>query len=222
MIGLRFIRVANSHPSNCYAGSTITKFLVSYQPAMMVSGGATVNLAECSFNDALCAIGNWTSPLFAIEEAPIAQPQNTIIRLHRCEFSENTFDIQLVSYLMSTVNSDGEAVAVSDPHDDRVNVTYTFLESDSAPAKEISVNSTGRASTVPAERRGIDSTSTWFQWVQKVRFHFAPSRATSSIVPINHPPKHSWCFVAYCDVRCLCIRFVMSPASLPKDISRNR
>jgi hypothetical protein len=184
--------VANFHLSICYAGLIIAEFAVSQQPAMLVNGGATVNLVECDLVESACAIGNFTLPLFDIEEAPIAQPKDTIIRLNRCVFRGNLYDIQLGTYLMSEVNPDGVALVVDDPSDDSLKVTYSFFETDFYFPIEKSKNSTGNASTVPADRKGINSTSAWFQWVQKVRFHCATSQATSSIVPITHPPTHSW------------------------------
>jgi hypothetical protein len=158
---------------------------MSNQPAMTVSGGATVNLEECSFIDTYTAIGNFTEPDFDIEEAPIAQPQESIIRLHQCDFRENDYDIILDTfdtYQMSAVHPNGEALVVSDPYDAGLKVTYSHVEGDyDWPVKR--ENSTGHASTVPADRRGIDSTSAWFQWVQKVRFHLLLFRPH----PVRHP-----------------------------------
>jgi hypothetical protein len=144
---------------------------MSNQPAMTVSGGATVNLEECSLIDTNTAIGNFTQPAFDIEEVPIAQPKATVISLHECEFRDNDYDIHLATYLMSVINPDGEALVVSDPFDDGLKITYSIKDLDYDWPTEATDNNTGNVSTVPADRRGINSTSAWFQWAQQVRFH---------------------------------------------------
>jgi hypothetical protein len=146
---------------------------------MMVNGGATVTLAECDFIENFYAISNITSELSWNEEASNAQSQDTIVRLQRCTFSGNSYDIELLQNLTSGSIPGGEAFIISDPYDASLEVGHTVQEDD-YDFSNSTWYLTGHASTVPADRKGINSTSAWLQGVQKVRFHLASPLPTFS------------------------------------------
>jgi hypothetical protein len=144
---------------------------------MTVNGGATVTLEDCVFSDNLVAIRNDTSEYFEFEEATIAQPQDTIIRLQHCTFLDSYYAVELTANLSSENQPYGEVLVISDPHDDKLIVSYQVIyENDDYGG--YTENSTSNEWTVPAKRRGIGSTSSWFQRVQKVRLLFTSPIAT--------------------------------------------
>jgi hypothetical protein len=156
---------------------TVIKFYNFMQPPVMtVNGGATVTLAECDFIDNTSGIRNDTSEYFASEQATIAQSRDTIIRLQDCTFPDADYAVDLSTDLTSENQPSGEVLVISDPYDDNLTVRHIVVYEDFYD--NVTVYSTVDASTGPAERRGIDSTSTWLQRVKKVCHHFASPVAT--------------------------------------------
>jgi hypothetical protein len=145
---------------------------------MMVNGGATVTMEDCDFIDNVYAISNYTFQVFKFEDATIAQLQDTIVRLQHCEFQENPYGIELVIDPTSESILDREALIITDPYDESLKVGQRIK--DEVDYGNLTEHQTFDRSSVPAERRGIDSTSSWLKEVQKVRFHSAISLATSS------------------------------------------
>jgi hypothetical protein len=178
-----------------YRGATIADFY-AFLPSMLVYRGATVTLTECSFSEYSYALSNDNS-LFNDSELELdymLQTQDTIIRFKRCEFPDNMYAAQLVTDLRSGYHPDGAVLVISEPYNDGLEVNHIeVIESanDVAFGNE-TVISTINAATVPAERKGINSKSSWFQGVQKVRCHFASRLTTSSEVAEMHPPRHYW------------------------------
>jgi hypothetical protein len=168
------IRLANVHLESFCAGMTILAFDSLFLAPMTVNGGATVTLAECIFiaNSETVAISNDTSKYFDFEWASIAQPQDTIILLQNCSFPDSYYAVELTVDLTSENQTAGEVLVISDPYDDDLIVQHEVIYEDYENGN-ISNHSTGNASTAPADRRGISSTSAWFQRVQKVRLRFA-------------------------------------------------
>jgi hypothetical protein len=160
------------HLESFCAGITIIDFYnLGQPPSMTVNGGATVTLAKCTFKANSANIRNDTSEYFASEEAMIAQQQDTIIRLKDCRFPVSNVAVQLTSDLTAVNQTSGEVLVISDPYDDALIVSHIGDFEDYFD--NVTDSSTVDAATVPAARKGIDSTSAWFQRVKKVRFHFA-------------------------------------------------
>jgi hypothetical protein len=199
------------HLESFCAGITIIDFynLGQQPPSMTINGGATVTLAKCTFKDNSANIRNDTSEYFASEEAMIAQRQGTIIRLKDCRFPVSNVAVRLTSDLTSENQTYGEVLVISDPYDDALIVSYIDEYGDYSD----NASSTVDAATVPSARKGIDSTSAWFQRVKNVRFHFAYSLTTFTDVLSVHPPRHSCYLAMCCGVRSHGISAVMSSKS---------
>jgi hypothetical protein len=190
VVALCFIRLANFHLHICCAGVSVTDFYGFQQPAMTVNGGATVTLEECVFIDNLAAIRNETAEYFEFEVAAIAQRQDTIIRLQNCEFGDGFFAVELITDLTSENSPYSEVLVISDPYDDGLKVSHKVKEDD-YDFNNSTEYSTVDALTVPAARRGIESTSPWFQRVQKVRLHSASPLVAFIGVAVALPARHS-------------------------------
>jgi hypothetical protein len=146
----------------CDAGSTIIDFAGSLPTAI---------LSECNFIDNNVALGNETSASFWTQEAPDVQSQYTVTRLHNCTFSGNLFDIELVCIKTHVEHQDDSAFITSYPYDARLWVSHTVKADYDADFWEYLPDSkTIDGLTIPASRRYIDATSTWFLEVQEVRF----------------------------------------------------
>jgi hypothetical protein len=148
---------------------------------MTVNGGATVTLEGCVFIDNRAAIRNDTSEYFEFEEATIAQPQDTVIRLYDCNFLHTGHAVGLTADLTSENQTYGEALVIDGPYEDYLIVSHTTIyeHDDHGNVTEyVTERHTVDAATVPAARRGIDRTSAWFQRVQQVRLHCACPLAT--------------------------------------------
>jgi hypothetical protein len=154
---------------------------------MAVAGGATVILSECDFIDNNLALGNETSSTFWTQEAPTVQSQYTITHLHNCSFSGNTFDVELVHIETPVEHRNEAAFVTSDPYDAKLRVYQYVKEEDGDSTVSLSPSTkTINGLTVPAARRYINATSTWFLEVQEVRFACDLSLEASSEVAVMH------------------------------------
>lgn len=148
----------------CGAGLSIIDFS-DVQSAMLISNGATVTLEGCTFTRNSVPPGGIYTGIIIVEavhtdyETNDQSQQDTILRLQQCILENNDADHDLVAIDYDSESSPSlfDAVIYSDVGRE-VFTTLDLTLDPSLPLAE-----------VPASRPGIDTSTSWFVELQRVR-----------------------------------------------------